>query len=94
MKKGLLITVGLFLAVSLALIVSAIPALAAEPQPVITLKHAEAFPAVGFYYPHLLWRRDQVERRTQAGSQSSNTLAGPSRDGRKRCRHSRAAWLI
>jgi len=64
MKKGLLIGLALFLAVSLTLIAGARPALAAEPQPVITLKHAEAFPAAGFYYPHLLWWRDQVERRT------------------------------
>lgn len=64
MKKGLLTVIVLFLAVSLTVIACGRPALAAEPQPVITLKHAEAFPAAGFYYPHLLWWRDQVERRT------------------------------
>ena len=65
MKKGLLAVIVLFLGVSLALIACPRPALAAEAQPVITLKHAEAFPAAGFYYPHLLWYRDQVERRSK-----------------------------
>ncbi len=42
------------------------PKPAPEPEPeVIILRHAEAFPAAGFYYPHLLWWGDQVERRTE-----------------------------
>jgi TRAP-type C4-dicarboxylate transport system substrate-binding protein len=64
MKKGLSTVIVLLLAVGLTLIVCDRPAAAAEPQTVITLKHAEAFPAAGFYYPHLLWWKDQVERRT------------------------------
>ncbi len=65
MKKRLLTVMALFLMVSLTFIACARPALAAEDQPVITLKHAEAFPAAGFYYPHTLWWKDQVERRTK-----------------------------
>ena len=64
MKKGLLTVLVLFMTVSLTLVVFARPALAAEAQPIVTLKHAEAFPAAGFFYPHLLWWKDQVERRT------------------------------
>jgi len=64
MKKGLLTVIVLFLMVGLTLVVFAGPAPAAEPQVIITLKHAEAFPAAGFFYPHLLWWKDQVERRT------------------------------
>lgn len=29
------------------------------------MRQAVAFPAVGFYYPHYLWWKDQVERRTE-----------------------------
>lgn len=64
MKKGMFAVVVLVLAVSLTLIAGAGPVQAAEAKHIITLKHAEAFPAAGFYYPHLLWWRDQVERRT------------------------------
>ncbi len=64
MKKGLFAVIVLFLAASLTLIAGSGPAQAAEAKHIITLKHAEAFPAAGFYYPHLLWWRDQVERRS------------------------------
>jgi TRAP-type C4-dicarboxylate transport system substrate-binding protein len=64
MKKGSLAVIVVFVAVSLALTAFARPGLAAESKHLITLKHAEAFPAAGFYYPHLLWWKDQVERRT------------------------------
>lgn len=64
MKKGLLIVIALLLAISLPLIVGANPA-AAEEKPILILKQAEAFPAAGFYYPHLLWLKDQIERRTK-----------------------------
>ena len=64
MKKGLLFAViVLFLAVGLTLVPCAKQASAEKP--IVTLKHAEAFPAAGFYYPHLLWWKDQVERRTK-----------------------------
>lgn len=65
MKKGLLAVSVLFLAVTMILGVCATPVLAADTKPIITLKQAEAFPAAGFYYPHLLWWKDQVERRTK-----------------------------
>jgi len=64
MKKGLLLVIALCVAFSLAFLFCAKPTLADEQKPIITLKWAEAFPAAGFYYPHLLWLKDQVERRT------------------------------
>ena len=63
MKKGLLAVSVLFLAFSMMLSVCAAPVMAADAKPII-LKQAEAFPAAGFYYPHLLWWKDQVDRRT------------------------------
>lgn len=65
MKKRFLTVIALFLAVSLTLIIFTGSVQAAETKPIITLKQAEAFPAAGFYYPHLLWWKDQVERRTK-----------------------------
>lgn len=64
MKQGLSIVIALLLAVSMTLIAGAGPATAAEEKPILTIKQAEAFPAAGFYYPHLLWWKDQIERRT------------------------------
>ena len=64
MKRRFLTGLILFLVICLPLIVFSGPVKAAEQKPIITLKHAEAFPAAGFYYPHLLWWKDQVERRT------------------------------
>lgn len=64
MKKGLFTVIVIVLAFSLPFIVFSDPVRAADTKPIITLKQAEAFPAAGFYYPHLLWWKDQVERRT------------------------------
>lgn len=64
MKKGLSAFVILLLAVSVALGFAPLTAKAADQPTILTIKQAEAFPAAGFYYPHLLWMKDQIERRT------------------------------
>jgi TRAP-type transport system periplasmic protein len=64
MKKGFLTAIALFLAVSMVLGVCTTPVTAADAKPII-IKQAEAFPAAGFYYPHLLWLKDQIDRRTE-----------------------------
>ena len=65
MKKGFLVVIALCVALSLGFMFCAKPTLADEPKPIITLKWAEAFPAAGFYYPHILWLQDQIQRRTK-----------------------------
>ena len=69
MKKASFIFTSLLLAAAMTLMVFAQPVFSAtskaEPKTIITLKWAEAFPAAGFYYPHILWLQDQIQRRTK-----------------------------